>query len=87
MTKIIARVVSQKGSCEAGHKVGDEFNIEPAKTPAGVCSWALYTLFPFAEVLQFGGTFPWEKDPGKTRVACPDPDNPVVFELRRVDTP
>jgi uncharacterized repeat protein (TIGR04076 family) len=85
MTKIIARVVSQKGTCEAGHKVGDEFVIEPMKTPPGMCPWAFYTLFPFAGTLQFGGTFPWGKDPDKTTVACPDPDNPVVFELRRVE--
>jgi uncharacterized repeat protein (TIGR04076 family) len=32
----------------------------------------------------FGGSFPWEKDPDVTTVACPDPDNPVVFELRRL---
>jgi uncharacterized repeat protein (TIGR04076 family) len=82
--KIIARVVSQKGSCEAGHKVGDEFVIDPVHTPPGMCPWALCTLFPFAETLQFGGVFPWEKDPEKARVACPDPDNPVVFELRRI---
>ena len=87
MTKIVARVISQKGQCEAGHKVGDEFVIDPAKTPAGICPWALYSLFPFAEVLQFGGAFPWEKDPRKSRVACPDPDNPVVFELRRTEAP
>ncbi len=86
MVQIIARVVSQKGTCEAGHGVGDEFIIGQA-SPDGICSWALYTLFPFAEVLQFGGSFPWEKGPGKARVACPDPDNPVVFELRRVETP
>ena len=29
MTKIIAKVISQKGICEAGHKVGDEFVIDP----------------------------------------------------------
>lgn len=84
MTRIIARVASQKGSCEAGHRVGDEFIIDPVKTPAGICPWALYTLFPFAEALQFGASFPWESGPDKARVACPDPDNPVVFELRRV---
>ena len=87
MTVIIARVVSQKGSCEAGHRVGDEFIIDPVKTPAGMCPWALYSLFPFAGALQYGGSFPWEKDPGKARVACPDPDNPLVFELRRAETP
>jgi uncharacterized repeat protein (TIGR04076 family) len=84
MTKIIARVISQKGTCYAGHKVGDEFVIAQM-TPAGMCSWAFYTLFPFAEPLQFGGAFPWEKNHSKARVACPDADNPVVFELRRVE--
>ena len=84
MTKIIARVISQKGICDAGHKVGDEFEIGQ-KTPKGMCSWAFYTLFPFAKPLEFGGTFPWEKDPSKAKVACPDADNPVVFELRKVE--
>jgi len=84
MSRIIARVISQKGVCEAGHRVGDEFVIGQ-KTPEGMCSWAFYTLFPFAEPLQFGCAFPWEKDPLKAKVACPDADNPVVFELRKVD--
>ena len=82
MHQIIARVISQKGTCEAGHKVGDEFVIGQS-TPPGMCSWAFQALFPFAEVLQFGGSFPWEKDPKKATVACPDPDNSVVFELRQ----
>lgn len=82
MADITVRVISQRGTCAAGHKVGDEFVIGD-KTPAGMCSWAFYTLFPFAEVLEYGGAFPWEKDPNKTTVACPDPENPVVFELRR----
>ena len=80
MYQVRARVVSQKGICEAGHKFGDTFIIGQS-APYGICSWAFYTLFPFAEVLQFGGSFPWEKEPGKALVACPDPDNPVIFEL------
>ena len=82
MYQIVAKVISQKGTCEAGHKVGDEFIIGQS-TPPGMCSWAFQTIFPFAEVLQFGGSFPWEKDPDKATIACPDPDNPVVFELRQ----
>ncbi len=82
MSNVMAKVISQKGTCEAGHAVGDEFIIGQ-KTPPGICSWAFYTLFPFAEILQFGGSFPWEKDPNKATIACPDPANPVVFELRR----
>ncbi len=83
MAEVIARVIS--GTCSAGHRVGDEF-VMGEKTPPGMCSWAFHTLFPFAEVLQFGGSFPWEDDPDKAVVSCPDPE-PVVFELRRHPTP
>ena len=82
MPDVNAVVVSQKGTCSAGHKVGDSFIIGQ-KTPAGMCSWAFAALFPFAETLEFGGSFPWEKDPSKATVACPDPENPVVWEVRR----
>lgn len=81
--KVIAKIISQNGICAAGHKAGDEFPISDT-TPAGMCSWAFYALFPFASVLQLGGSFPWEDDQDKSVAACPDPANPVVFELRRV---
>lgn len=81
--EVLAKVVSQKGTCAMGHQVGDEFPIGH-KTPAGMCSWAFGATFPFATVLQFGGSFPWGRDQDKTTIACPDPENPVVFELRRL---
>lgn len=80
--QVVARVIRQKGKCHLGHRVGDEFEIGHV-TPTGMCSWAFCTIFPFATVLQFGGAFPWEDSPGKAIVACPDSENPVVFELRR----
>jgi uncharacterized repeat protein (TIGR04076 family) len=81
--KVMARVVSQKGTCAAGLKVGDEF---PAgeKTPGNICSFAYTAIFPFAVALMTDGAFPWEKDPDRTTVACPDAENPVVIELRRI---
>jgi len=82
MSDIIAEVISQKGICEAGHKVGDKF-IVGQQTPPKMCSWAFHTLFPLAEVLDFGGSFPWEKDKDAVTAACPDADNPVVFKLKR----
>ncbi|MGD2064853.1 MAG: TIGR04076 family protein [Dehalococcoidia bacterium] len=85
MFDVIAKVMSQKGTCEAQHRVGDEFFVGQ-QTPPNLCSWAFYSLFPFAQVLQFGGAFPWEQDPNKTMVACPDSENPVVFELRRTSS-
>lgn len=85
MSDVIARVISQKGTCTAQHKAGDEFVIGQQTSP-NLFSRAFCSLFPFAQVLQFGGSFPWGQDKNKTTVACPDPINPVVFELRRTST-
>ena len=82
--EVEARIISQKGSCDAGMREGDRFIIGQ-KTPAGMCAWAFHALFPFAQTLIFGGSFPWEREPATSVVACPDPDNPVVFELRLKD--
>jgi len=81
--KVNVRVISQKGTCEAGHKAGDEWLVGE-KTPEGLCILALGSLLPFITALMFGASFPWEKDPDMTTVACPDAENPVVFELRRL---
>lgn len=78
---VIARVVSQQGTCTAGHKMGDEFTIG-REAPAGLCALALNSLFPIAFALRFGANFPWSPD-STYRAACPDGRNPVVFELRR----
>jgi len=76
-------VVSQKGHCAAGHKVGDEFE-SSGMTPGGICLTAFNALFPAMWTLMFGGSFPWSKNPDAERVACPDAENPVVFELQRI---
>lgn len=81
--KIKATVINQKGHCEAGHKVGDEYIIGDT-IPAGICTWTFFSLFPFISALQSGGAFPWEDDKETATVACPDPTNPVVFELKRI---
>jgi uncharacterized repeat protein (TIGR04076 family) len=81
--QVKAKVISQKGTCSAGHKVGEEFTIDDV-VPTGMCSWAFQTLFPIVSALKSGGSFPWEKDPDKTTVACPDAESPVVFELTRI---
>ncbi len=81
--KIKIKVVSQKGTCEAGHKVGDEF-FSGGLTPKGMCPVAYNALFPSFWALMYGGSFPWSSDPDAERVACPDADNPVVFEVKRI---
>jgi uncharacterized repeat protein (TIGR04076 family) len=77
------KVISQQGHCEAGHKVGDEWLVGE-KTPEGMCVFAFASIFPAMTPLMFDGAFPWEKDPDRTTAVCPDPDNPVIFEISRV---
>ncbi len=43
MSDVTAKVISQKGTCAAQHKVGDEFTIGE-QTPPNLCSWAFYSL-------------------------------------------
>lgn len=81
--KVRATVVSQKGHCGNGHAVGQSYEMD-SLTPPGVCINAFSCLIPTFRVLRFGGEFPWEKDKDTARVACPDAENPVVFELRRI---
>ncbi len=80
---VLVRVISQKGTCAAKHKVGDEWVIG-SKTPEGICISAFNALLPGSRVLRFGGSFPWGNDPDVTTATCPDGANPVVFELRRL---
>jgi len=79
------KVISQKGFCAIGHKVGDEFVISRT-TPSGLCLAAFDAFFPRMQTLMFGGKFPWSQDQDSVFAACPDPTNPVVFELRRIKT-
>lgn len=73
--------VKGKGSCPLGLKKGEKWEIDSAAVPDGFCGWAYHSLFPFLQVLRFGGSFPWEKE-GEATVCCPDPDNTVVFKLK-----
>ena len=89
MYEVVAKVVSQKGTCPVGHKVGDEWIIEMPNpmgpvTPGGMCIDAYNALAASVKTLTWGGVNPWEDDPERTMVACPDADNPIVFELRRL---
>ena len=81
---VAVKVISQKGHCAQGHKVGDEWVIKNYCTPAGICMGAFDSIFPVCAVLSFGGEFPWSSDPDITTVVCSDAENPVVFELKRL---
>ena len=77
------KIISQKGTCPYGHKLGDEWMIK-GTSPEGLCLMALVGMYPKARVLMFGGIVPWEPDPEVTHHACSDGKNPIIFELRRM---
>jgi uncharacterized repeat protein (TIGR04076 family) len=87
--RVVARILETRdkpsGSPCGIHKVGEEFDLTKDEERMKICKWAYNTLFPFIAVLEFGGALPWEPDPKKAVVACPDPHNVVVFELERLE--
>ena len=83
VSKVVAKVMSQEGYCDVGHKVGDEW-VLGTKTPEGICMVAYHAMVTNAFLLLAGYSMPWGTDTDVATVACPDAKNPVVFELRRI---
>jgi len=87
--RLTGKIVEVKGECSAGHHVGEEFDLtlfsedatKAYRTPH-VCAFLYDTIFPYLTVLQFSGTFPWEKHKDRFLASCPD-NNKVVIEIRR----
>ncbi len=77
------KIISQKGTCVFGHKVGDEWVIG-ATSPAGLCMGALTALAPFIRTLQYGGEYEYPLGSGVLQLCCPDPFNTVIFELTKI---
>mgnify|MGYP001568199032 CR=1 FL=1 len=75
-------IISLKGTCNAGHKVGDKFLLNRHKT-AGLCGVFYHALFPWILSLEHGGTFP-TRDPDVMEFDCPDSGNAARIRLRRI---
>ncbi|MBA7515108.1 hypothetical protein ES705_07146 [subsurface metagenome] len=80
---VTAKVISQKGSCGMGHKVGDEIIFTEDGVKGKICIHALYSFLPKVFAMMFDAQFPWLEDPNVSTSACPDAYNPVVFEISR----
>ena len=64
---------------------GKEFIVKrDGKMPENFCSWAWHDIHRDITTLQFGGNFPWIKEPGKGYTCCTDGLRPVVFKLERI---
>ena len=89
--KVEATVKSQKGSCYVGHKVGEIITYDGLSLRGELCARAMNTLWPIIIAMHHGAVFPWSiikiGSENLTCEACPDPANPVVFEVRRIKEP
>jgi uncharacterized repeat protein (TIGR04076 family) len=76
-----ATVKCIKGTCNAGHKVGDVMDVS-ARNTAGMCGYLYHASHPAILMLQFGGSLPWG-DADTVELQCPDPENVLTLELKR----
>ena len=96
--KLSAKVTGVKGFCNAGHEVGEEYDVslyekgewtakdrKVGKAPR-ICGLLYNALYPYITTLQFGGEFPWLEDKDVFYMNCPDPINTVSIEIRRSRT-
>ncbi len=84
MSVVEVTVKSQKGMCHFGHKVGDKIVFNGRTIRGPICYSALTTIMPRVYAMRFNAEFPWEKDKNVVCSVCPDSENPVVFEIRRM---
>ena len=96
--RLIAKITGIKGSCRAGHKVGEEFDVHLYKEgewrtekrrnsrAPEMCCHLYHSLFPYINALQYDGQFPWAEDKDLFRMNCPDPIHCVSVEIRRIRT-
>jgi uncharacterized repeat protein (TIGR04076 family) len=82
--EVKARVLSVKGECSLGHKVGDVIRFTEGGVNGNVCIHAMYSMLPKVFAMMFNASFPWAQNPDVLTHACPDAANPVVFELTRI---
>jgi uncharacterized repeat protein (TIGR04076 family) len=80
-TKIKAEVTGLKGQCNAGHKVGETFDVSIWDT-AGMCGILYHAIFPTLNVVQFDGAYPWGAD--EISFNCPDGRNLLTVKLTRI---
>jgi uncharacterized repeat protein (TIGR04076 family) len=84
MSLVEVAVISQKGKCVFGHKVGDKIVFDGRSVKGDICYSALTVLLPKVFAMRYDASFPWAQDKDIILNACPDGENPVIFEIRRV---
>jgi uncharacterized repeat protein (TIGR04076 family) len=81
---VTAKVISVKGPCGQGHKVGDVVTFTESGVEGKICIHALYSMLPAVFAMLYDVKFPWLADPKRKTHPCTDAAYPVVFEIAKV---
>jgi uncharacterized repeat protein (TIGR04076 family) len=73
-----------KGKCNFGYKIGDKIQFNGKTIKGATCYSALMTILPKVYAMRYGAEFPWAKNKDTIVNACPDAENPVLFEIKRI---
>ena len=90
--KVVVTVKEVKGNCEAGFKAGDQIvfigdNVIRGKDEIK-CIYGINAIWALIHTLAYGGKIPkasplYNEEDDTFVGCCPDPNNPVVFEIKR----
>jgi len=81
--KVVAKIIETQGDCTIGMRVGDEFELSVHKC-GEFCGYFYHNILGWVKTLQFGGTFPLFDDPDVQVWECPNGNNRVKVELKRI---
>lgn len=81
--KVVAKVVDMQGDCTIGMKPGDEFELSLHKC-GEFCGYFYHNIHNWITMLQFGGDSPLGDNPDAMIWECPNSNNRVKIELKRV---
>ena len=82
-TRITVTCKEIKTHCGAGMKVGDVATFDGVNLQGKLCIHAMASMMSKVFAMYNGVNFSWLDDPNIATHACPDAENPVVFEIRR----
>jgi uncharacterized repeat protein (TIGR04076 family) len=72
-----------KGPCQY-YRPGDQIVFDKSEIKGTICYGAVASMMYKICALRLGFDYPWHKK-GLADHLCPDPQRPVVFELRRIE--
>lgn len=85
------KVSKVNGKCPAGYKEDDVIKIETRGNiliarDNVICGDLFHAIYPACKAVLLGGELPWQDKNKRFKIGCPDPENQVVVNIKRVKT-